>query len=887
MEYEVELNIELEDEEVDVEFGSVQLLKGDKGDKGDPGYTPVKGVDYFTESEIEEFKEEVTPVKGVDYFTESEIAEFKMEVTPVKGVDYFDGEKGDKGDSYEITEADYDAIADLTATKVVVPSKTSELINDSGFINSSYHDSTKQDTINDLSAIRSGAALGATALQSFTETDPTVPSWAKAATKPKYTASEVGALPSNTPLFSGDYNDLANKPSIPSKTSDLTNDSDFITSSDIPDVSDVVRYSVQTLTAEQKAQAKSNIDATRITSIVLTRNWTRETFNTYATQGRSDSWTVTAAQKASLVVGDIITLKATLTNAANLIGYMLIQVTSIPRDVSNVTGVTLFATTQNYVTIDDSTNDTSKTWSSEKIAQRFSEVEMAKFPNVTIIGQPTISNGQISGFTANNYCMFPFMVDFAGRPFEILFKITTGTDVSKQHNIIDSLYGLAIAVRSSKFVVAMSSTGTNWNLGESIGSHTVNTSTGYLIKFYWDGSAYKLDYSINNGESWINDITKASTATLAPKQILIGKSTDGGTIFNGIIDLNDCKLTISEKIVWQGMDDVGLATRMAIDMSNIDDAGKAKIKEIVGPIPTNVSDLTNDSGFITSDSLDGYDKVFIAEWNKTSVEDITRAINDHKDIRIEYQNRIFNYSYTGNDRHYFASYSGTTNAYYITVNITSGAWAYTSTSLQSNISDLDTIRSGASLGATALQSETDPLYTADKPNLALKSDIPANGYLIRVTYAVTSGDEIKAILDDGNTPYIVYNGNTYYYQDISYDNYYRFVSITPGSNVANDPPVVKRIYKSKTSAGNQGWGTGSIQLYSTTHKPTASDVGALPSTTKIPSKTSDLTNDSNFVTDASYVHTDNNFTTTLKNRINTLTDSYIKSLIEDGTEVSY
>ena len=32
-----------------------------------------------------------------------------------------------------------------------------------------------------------------TALQSYTETDPTVPSWAKATTKPTYTASEVGA----------------------------------------------------------------------------------------------------------------------------------------------------------------------------------------------------------------------------------------------------------------------------------------------------------------------------------------------------------------------------------------------------------------------------------------------------------------------------------------------------------------------------------------------------------------------------------------------------------------------------------------------------------------------------------------------------------------------
>lgn len=83
------------------------------------------------------------------------------------------------------------------------------------------------------------------ALQSYTETDPTVPEWAKAASKPKYTASEVGALPDTTTIpttlaslaedathrvvtdeektswnaksnFSGNYNDLTNKPTIPS-----------------------------------------------------------------------------------------------------------------------------------------------------------------------------------------------------------------------------------------------------------------------------------------------------------------------------------------------------------------------------------------------------------------------------------------------------------------------------------------------------------------------------------------------------------------------------------------------------------------------------------------------------------------------------------------------
>ena len=80
--------------------------------------------------------------------------------------------------------------------------------------------SNKQDTIDDLDTIRNGATLGATALQSFIETDPTVPDWAKTPNKPTYTAQEVGALPSST--------------TIPTKTSELINDSGYITGYTLP-----------------------------------------------------------------------------------------------------------------------------------------------------------------------------------------------------------------------------------------------------------------------------------------------------------------------------------------------------------------------------------------------------------------------------------------------------------------------------------------------------------------------------------------------------------------------------------------------------------------------------------------------------------------------------
>ena len=54
---------------------------------------------------------------------------------------------------------------------------------------------------------------------------------------------------------------------------------------------------------------------------------------------------------------------------------------------------------------------------------------------------------------------------------------------------------------------------------------------------------------------------------------------------------------------------------------------------------------------------------------------------------------------------------------------------------------------------------------------------------------------------------------------------------------------------------------------------TASDVGALPDTTSVPTKTSDLTNDSNFAVDASYVHTDNNYTSAEKTKLSGIATS--------------
>lgn len=87
--------------------------------------------------------------------------------------------------------------ADLTG-KPTIPTKTSQIDNDSQYV----------------------TETGLNAKGYLTEeTDPTVPAWAKAASKPSYTASEVGALPADT--------------AIPKKVSDITNDSGFQTASQV------------------------------------------------------------------------------------------------------------------------------------------------------------------------------------------------------------------------------------------------------------------------------------------------------------------------------------------------------------------------------------------------------------------------------------------------------------------------------------------------------------------------------------------------------------------------------------------------------------------------------------------------------------------------------
>ena len=141
------------------------------------------------------------------------------------------------------------------SNKPNIPTKTSDLTNDRGFISDSNYVHTDNNFTDNEKTKLSGIEIGAeknkitsvnsqtgdvvidipTKLSDLTndlgfitetvETDPTVPTYVKS-----ITLQDIANWNKKS-SFSGSYNDLSNKPNIPTKTSDLTNDRGFISDS--------------------------------------------------------------------------------------------------------------------------------------------------------------------------------------------------------------------------------------------------------------------------------------------------------------------------------------------------------------------------------------------------------------------------------------------------------------------------------------------------------------------------------------------------------------------------------------------------------------------------------------------------------------------------------
>lgn len=184
-------------------------LKGDTGETGPQGPQGIQGIQGQKGDTGEQGPQGSQGIKGNDgedgfspvVVTATITGGHRVTITDAAGPHVFDVIDGSgAGDMLVSTydpqgkAQDVFQYADDAAAAIVVPATLAELTGDATHRTVTDAEKTtwsgKQNVITDLDNIRDGAAAGATALQ--TETDPTVPAWAKASQKPTYTAQEVG-----------------------------------------------------------------------------------------------------------------------------------------------------------------------------------------------------------------------------------------------------------------------------------------------------------------------------------------------------------------------------------------------------------------------------------------------------------------------------------------------------------------------------------------------------------------------------------------------------------------------------------------------------------------------------------------------------------------------
>ena len=172
-----------------------------------------------------------------------------------------------------LTASDVNALPDTT----VIPTKTSDLTNDSGFLTSAPVSSVNGKTgavvlnASDVNALPNTTTYVSTVDGSSGSVTTNAVKTTKQALSDAQKTQARTNIGAGTSSFSGDYGDLSNKPTIPSKTSDLTNDSGFINASGAPVQSvdgdtgtvttNAVKVVAQTLTEAQKGIARTNIGA--------------------------------------------------------------------------------------------------------------------------------------------------------------------------------------------------------------------------------------------------------------------------------------------------------------------------------------------------------------------------------------------------------------------------------------------------------------------------------------------------------------------------------------------------------------------------------------------------------------------------------------------------
>jgi len=583
-----------------------------------------------------------------------------------------------------------------------IPTSTSQLTNDSGFITS--------------------------------ETDPTVPAWAKAATKPTYTASEVGALPSDTVIT--DEKLKVN----------LTSDNGTyypILTSDSTDAQTKLRYSglYSTITDSNISLTigKSTMSGSRNGQLRLTKN---TYYTTIVPSNNGQSNTITLPNKSGTValLDDIPSIPTNISSFTNDSGYLTAS------DIASV--MTYKGTKANYAALPSTGNTTGDVWHLTDTGAEWAwdgsawqelgtAIDLSGYvpTSRTINGKALTSNITLSASDVGAIDTETDPVFSASAASGI-----TSTDITNWNGKSST---------DEKLVTNAITADTNYYL--LLGSDTTNATTKYYDA---KGLQYKWNSALNpNGV-----------------ELILGNNlSSGSNRRRGILT-----------IYGSGANYLQLQPPSIMNSSYglilPNQSGTIALTSDIPTVPTKVSDLTNDSGFISSytetdpvfsaSPAAGISATDISNWNgkvnksgDTMTGNLTMGdnellfIHDGKTIGIK-------------GTHYYQSNYDTTY-YGISFRVGSSN-AILLRNVKSPITDSDAANKAyvdSAVGGITVPTKTSELtndsgfitsYTDEKLGLSLASS-PVYYYPILTQDTTTAG---KKSYDNDGFQYYNYNGTT-------------------------------------------------------------------------------------------------------------------------------
>ena len=693
------------------------------------------------------------------------------------------------------------AYSDLSGTPTI-PTSTSELTNDSGYLTSvSWNDVASKPTFSDVA-----------------------------------TSGDYSDL-SNTPNLAtvaetGSYDDLADKPSIPSSTSDLTNDSGFVSDSSYV-------HTDNNFTNEEKAKlsgiesgAEANVNADWNAASGDAQILNKPSLAAVATSGAYSDLTGTPT---------IPTVPTNVSAFTNDAGYL----TSVDYgDITNKPVLSAVATSGSYSDL----SGTPTIGNGTVTIMQGGESKGSFTMNQT--GDTTITLGQ--GVASVSW------EDVTGKPtFSTVATSGSYDDLSDKPTILDS--GDFKTINSSSIVgsgdIAIKSFEQDTVSVTSGTSLTVAENTVYRFTFNptqltvtLPDSQYESDIYFTAGANFHIEGISNSFTVYGSRDIINGEDyaiavKDGAVV---IAHDGESTLTVDWSNVYNKPNFANVATSGSYaDLSN------------TPTIPSATSDLTNDSGFITG-----------VTWNDVTSKPTFASVATSGD---------------------YTDLSNTPTIPTVPTNVSAftNDAGYLTTVDYSDVTNTPNLANVATSGAYADLTGTPTIPTVPTNVSAFTNDA---GYITGVSWndvgnkpsfanVATSGD----YADLSNTPAIptatsdLTNDSGFItgvdWADVTGKPSFSTVATSGSYDDLSDKPTIPTVPTNVSAFTNDaGYITG-VAWNDVTSKPTFASVATsgdyvdLYNTPSIPSATSDLTNDSDFVSDSSYVHTENNYTTSEKEKL--------------------